>query len=128
MPHNNPTPPKPTYTAQQTADAKAKVCAAFGQVDRALGVANALSNGSDKLVTALNVRQVFDVGSRHLTATLADQPATPADLAGAVRRQANTLEEAVIEYQDGFSNSDSEMRSVLDADATATNTIRQLCK
>ena len=31
VPHNNQPPPKPTYTEQQTADAKAKVCAAFGK-------------------------------------------------------------------------------------------------
>ena len=125
---HNEAPAKPTYTAQQTADAKAKVCAAFGQVDRALNVANALPAGSDALVTSLNIRQVFDVGSRHLLATLTDQPATPDDLATAVRKQASTLEEALIDYQDGFSNSDPEMRPVVDANTAATNTIRQLCK
>jgi hypothetical protein len=128
VPHTNQPPPKPAYTAQQNADAKAKVCAAFGQVDRALTVANALPAGSDALVTSLNIRQVFDVGSRHLLATLADQPATPDDLATAVRKQASTLEEALIDYQDGFSNSDPEMRPVVDANTAATNTIRQLCK
>lgn len=127
-PHNNQPPPKAAYTQQQISDAKAKVCAAFEQVDRALGVANALPNGSDTLVTALNIRQVFDVGSRHLLATLAEEPATPPDLAAAVRNQAGTLEEAVIDYQDGFSNSDPQMRSVVDANTAATNTIRQLCK
>jgi hypothetical protein len=127
-PHNNQPPSKPTYTAQQTADAKAKVCAAFGQVDRALSVANALPSSSDALVTSLNIRQVFDVGSRHLLATLAEEPATPDDLATAVRKQATTLEEALIDYQDGFSNTDPEMRPVVDANTAATNTIRQLCK
>jgi len=127
-PHNNQPPPKPTYSQQQIADAKTKVCAAFEQVDHALGVANALPSGSDTLVTALNIRQVFDVGSRHLFATLAEEPATPPDLATAVRKQASTLEEAVIDYQDGFSNSDPQMRPVVDANTAATNTIRQLCK
>jgi hypothetical protein len=127
-PHNNQPPPKPTYTQQQIADAKAKVCGAFGQLDRALSVANALPSGSDTLVAALNIRQVFDVGSRHLLATLAEEPATPADLATAIRKQASTLEEALIDYQDGLSNSDPEMRPVVDANTAATNTIRQLCK
>jgi hypothetical protein len=128
VPHTDQPSAKPTYTDQQTADAKAKVCAAFSQVDRALSVANALPSGSDALVTSLNIRQVFDVGSRHLLATLAEEPATPADLATAVRKQASTLEEALIDYQDGFSNSDPEMRPVVDANTAATNTIRQLCK
>jgi hypothetical protein len=125
---DNQAPPKPTYTQQQSADAKTKVCAAFEQVDHALSVANALPGGSDTLVTALNIRQVFDVGSRHLFATLAEEPATPPDLATAVRNQASTLEEAVIDYQNGFSNSDPQMRSVVDANAVATKSIRQLCK
>jgi len=127
-PRSNQPAPKPAYTDQQTADAKAKVCAAFGQVDRALSVANALPSSSDALVTSLNIRQVFDVGSRHLLATLAEEPATPDDLATAVRKQASTLEEALIDYQDGLSNSDPEMRPVVDANTAATNTIRQLCK
>ena len=126
--HNNQPPPKPTYTAEQTADAKAKICAAFGQVDRALGVANALPSGSDSLVTALNIRQVFDVGSRHLFATLAEEPAAPADLATAVRKQASTLEEAVIDYQIGLSNSDPDMQPVVEANTATAVTIRQLCK
>src|SRR5271156_439931 len=84
-PHNNQPPPKPAYTAQQTADAKAKVCAAFGKLDRAAGVNNALPRGSDPVVAAVNSRQIFDVFSRHLLATLAGEPATLADLAIAVR-------------------------------------------
>jgi hypothetical protein len=127
-PHNNQPAPKPAYTEKQTADSKAKVCAAFGQLDRAVGVANALPHGSDTLVAAINMRQVFDVGSRHLFATLAEEPATPADLATAVREEASSLAEAVIDYQNGFSNSDPEMRPLVDANTAAANTIRRLCK
>lgn len=126
--HTNQSPPKPAYTEQQTADAKAKVCTAYGKLDRAVGVLNALPNDSDKIVAAINTRQVFDVFSRYLLATLAEEPATPADLAAAVRKDASSLEEAVIDYQDGFSNSDPEMRSAVDANTAAANTIRQLCK
>ena len=127
-PHNNQPPPKPTYTAQQTADAKAKVCAAFGKLDRAVGVGNALPRGSDTVVAAINSRQIFDVFSRYLLATLAEEPATPADLAAAVRKQASALEEVVIAYQEGFSNSDPEMQPVVDANSAAADTIQQLCK
>jgi len=127
-PHNDQPPPKPTYTAQQTADAKAKVCTAYGKLDRAVGVLNAQPNGSDKLLVAINTRQVFDVFSRYLLATLADEPATPTDLAAAVRKDASSLEEAVIDYQDGYSNTDSEMRSVVDANTAAADAVRQVCK
>lgn len=127
-PHNNQPPPKPAYTQQQIADAKAKVCAAVGKFDRAVSVGNALPRGSDALVAAINSRQIFDVFSRHLLATLAEEPATPADLATAVREEASTLEEVVIAYQDGLSNSDPELKPVLDASSAAADTIQQLCK
>lgn len=119
---------KPTYTDQQVAAAKANVCTAYGKLDRAVGVLNALPKSNDTLVTALNTPQVFDVFSRYLFATLAEEPATPGDLAAAVRKDASSLEESVIDYQDGFSNSDSEMRSVVDANTAAADTVRQLCK
>lgn len=127
-PHHDQPPPKPSYTDQQTADAKARVCDAFGKLDRASGVLNALPHGSDPLVAAINTRQVFDVFSRYLSATLSEEPATPADLATAVRKHASSLEEAVIDYQDGFTNSDPEMQPLVDANTATTTTIRQLCK
>ncbi|MBV8182964.1 MAG: hypothetical protein JO045_30085 [Mycobacterium sp.] len=127
-PHSNQPPPKPAYTQQQIADAKAKVCAAFGKLDRAGGVLITLSKSSDELVGAINTRQVFDVFSRYLLATLAEEPATPADLATAIREQATTLEEVVIDYQDGYIKTDPEMRPVVDANSASADTIRQLCK
>jgi hypothetical protein len=127
-PHNNQLASKPTYTAQQTADAKTKVCAAFAKLDRAGGVNNALPRGSDPVVAAVNSRQIFDVFSRYLSATLAEEPATPANLATAVREQASTLEQVVILDQEGFSNSDPELKPVVDANSASADTIRQLCK
>ncbi|HWF68984.1 MAG TPA: hypothetical protein VG187_05370 [Mycobacterium sp.] len=127
-PHNNQPLPKPTYTEQQTADAKAKVCAAFGELDRAVGVLKALPHGTDPVVEAVNIRQVFDVFSRHFFATLSEEPATPADLATAMRKQASSLEELVIGYQDGFTSADPEMQPSLHVNDATADTIRQLCK
>src|ERR1700755_1353647 len=131
VPHNNQPPPKPTYTAQQTADAKAKVCVAFEKLERAVGVANAVPHGSDAngtLAAATTMRQVFDVASRYLFATLAELPATPADLAAAVRNAANSLQEGVMGYLDGLTNSDPEMQPLVNANTEAAETIRGLCK
>jgi hypothetical protein len=97
-------------------------------LDRAVGVLNALPNGSDELVAAIDTRQVFDVFSRYLLTTLSEEPATPADLATAVREQASSLEEGVIDYQVGLTKSDPEMRSVVDANSATADTIRRLCK
>ena len=124
--HHDQPPPKPTYTEQQTADAKIKVCVAFAKLDRAGGVAKTLANGSDPLVTAINTRQVFDVFSRYLFATLAEEPATPADLATAARETASSLEGVVIGYQDGYANSD--LKPAVDANTEAADTARRLCK
>jgi hypothetical protein len=88
-------------------------CAVFAKLDRAGAVLNALPNSTDELVAAINTRQVFDVFSRYLRTTLAEQPATPTDLATAVREQALTLEEAVIDYEEGYVKSDAEMRPVM---------------
>jgi hypothetical protein len=128
VPYHDQPPPKPTYTDQQVAAAKANVCAAVGKFDRAVSVGNALPRGGDTLVAAINSRQIFAIFSRHLFATLAEDPATPADLTAAVREEASSLEEVVIAYQDGFSNSDPELRPVLNASCAAADTIRQLCK
>jgi hypothetical protein len=127
-PHGNQPPPKVTYTQQQISDAKAKVCSAVDKFNRAVGVEKALPTSSDTLVTAVNSRQIFDVFSRHLLATLAEEPATPADLATAVREVGSTLEEVVIAYEDGLTNSDPELRPILDSSTAAANTIQQLCK
>jgi hypothetical protein len=127
VPHNNEPPPKPAYTQQQVADAKAKVCAAVGKLDRAVSVGNGLPKGNDPLVASINTRQIFDVFSRHLLATLAEEPATPADLATAVRKEADTLAEVVIGYEDGLGTSDPELKPVVDANSAAADTVRQLC-
>jgi hypothetical protein len=127
-PHNDQPPSKPAYTQQQVADAKAKVCSVVDKFNRAVSVNNALPRGNDPTVAAVNSRQIFDVFSRQLLATLSEEPAAPADLATPVRELANTLEDAVIEYEDGFSNSDPEMRPTMDASSAAANTIQQLCK
>ena len=44
--HNNQPPPKPAYTDQQTAQAKANVCAAFEKLERAVNVVNAVPEGT----------------------------------------------------------------------------------
>jgi hypothetical protein len=124
-------PPPPTYTAQQSADAKAKVCAAFDKVQRAVGVANAVPHGSDatgQLAAATSMRQVFDAGSRYLLMTLGEAPATPPDLATAVHQEASSLQEGVMGYLDGLTNSDPEMQPLVDANTEAANTIQRLCK
>jgi hypothetical protein len=68
------------------------------------------------------------VGSRYLLAKLAEEPATSPDLVTAVRKEAHSLQEGVIGYLDGLTNSDPDMRPLVDANTQAAATIRRLCK
>jgi hypothetical protein len=132
VPHNNEPPPEPTYTDQQVTTAKAALCTAFGNVDHALDLADTRSTGSidptAQLGVATSTRQVLDAGSRYLLAKLAEQPATPSELATAIRQQANAYQDVVIGYLDGLNYSDPILKSAGNASNEATNTIRRLCK
>jgi hypothetical protein len=90
IPHNTAAPPPaPSYSEQQVADAKSKVCAAFEKVLKTSGVNSARTAGDDpnsQLLIAVNMRQVFVVSSLYLSTTLAEQPAAPPDLVAAVRK------------------------------------------
>jgi hypothetical protein len=125
-------PSPPAYTDQQTAAAKTTVCGAFGNVDRALSLADARSNGSSdptaKLAVATSTRQVLDFGSRYLLAKLAEQPATSPELASAIRKQADAYQEVLIGYLDGLDYSDPGLKAEGSASNDATDTIRRLCK
>jgi hypothetical protein len=82
-------PPAPSYSEQQVADAKAKVCDAFEKVLKTSSVNSARTAGDDpnsQLLIAVNMRQVFVVSSLYLSTTLAEHPAAPPDLATAVKK------------------------------------------
>jgi hypothetical protein len=120
----------PPFTDQQTAAAKANVCAAFAKVDRALDVAGAQHGGEDPtsvLAVATSVRQVLEVGSRYLLFKLAEEPATPADLAKEVREFADSSQELVIGYLDGLTASDADLQPTRHEGDESTLTIRRLC-
>lgn len=121
-----------TYTDQQVATAKSNVCDAFGKIDHALDLAGARAGANQEpamqLAVADNTRQVLDAGSRYLLTKLAEEPATPPDLANAVRKQASSFQELMVGFLDDIPNSDPVQQPVLKASDEATATIRQLCK
>jgi hypothetical protein len=124
-------PPAPTYSNQQVADAKARVCTAYEQVRKAGDAAGARNGGSDPtsiLTVATSTRQVLEVGSRYLMTKLDAEPATPPDLAAAVRKLADVYQEMTVDYLDGLSNSDPELDPLLRAGDEAHSTIEKLCK
>lgn len=125
-----PKPPSPpTYTAQQTADAKAKVCAAYDKVHSAVKGGAARDEGSDptaQLAFALNGRQALLAGSEYLRTVLAAEPATPNDLATTLRRLTDVFQELVVDYLNGLN--ESQMQTPLQAGNEATLAIERLCK
>ena len=82
------------------------------KVDHALDLAD--SQALDSTDRPRNSRRhehaasTLDAGSRYLLAKLAEEPATPPDLATAVRNEANAYQEVLIGYLDGLTASDPE--------------------
>jgi hypothetical protein len=112
--------------APQVAEAKSSVCAAYERVRRAL-VANATRNGGDEptaqLAVAVNARQVYVASSAHLLSVLADEPATPSDLAAAARKLASLFQVLTL---DGLA-ADPNVQGHDAADQTLS-TIQRLCE
>lgn len=122
-------PPLPTYSSEQIADAKAAICTAYEHVRKAGDLAGARSGGSDptgQLTVATSSRQVFDAGSRYLSTKLAEQPATPSDLAAAVRKLASVYQQLAIDYL--AEAPDSETEPLIRAGTEAHTTIAGLCR
>jgi hypothetical protein len=127
--HGAPAPP--VYTAQQVADAKAAMCTAYWKVQNALNISGARKADGDpnaQLAISVGGQQVLDFGSRYLLAKLADYPATPSDLAAAIRTLTNTFQELTIGYLDGLNNSSPEQQPILHTSDEAALTIQRLCK
>lgn len=100
LPKNEPAP-APTYSSQQVADAKSKVCAAYLLVRKALAVTGSRDGGTDSIATlavATSSRQALAVGSRYLSSQLDEAPATAADLAIAVRKLVGLYQKIAISY------------------------------
>jgi hypothetical protein len=120
------TPTAPTFSDHQVADAKSKVCVAYAKIHRAVDI-NAPRNGGDdpmaQLTVAVNMRQVYVIGSALLLTTLVDEPATPGDLAATTSKVARLLQGLTL---DGLtSNINAQENDVVNKTG---ETIETLCK
>jgi hypothetical protein len=91
----------PTFSSQQSTDAKTSVCSAYGSVRRALGTKITNPHPGDPvsdLSVAANTHLVFVGGGAYLRGLVDGQPATPPDLAKAVDSFANTLQQLGFNY------------------------------
>jgi hypothetical protein len=131
FPHKSASSSTPTYTDQQTKDAKAHICAAFMTVDRAVVRNTHLKNPPDggpigALAVATSARLALYGGGVYLRDRLTLKPAAPADLAKPVGSVASILQELGMNYLASAPEfAQSELRQNLDA---GIKTIAERCK
>jgi hypothetical protein len=117
----------PAFTAQQTADAKTNVCTASAVARQAVVTNTHLVNprGDDQIGTlavAANARLALLGGGAYLRDRLDAEPATPADLAKALKAMAGTMEQLGINYLAGASSvTQNPLRNNLDKEIAAIN-------
>lgn len=93
----------PSFSDQQVKDAKARVCAAYTTVHRAVTINTHLQNPPDGgpiglLTVATSARLALYGGGSYLRDRLTKEPATPEDLAKAVDSLATTLDDLAVNY------------------------------
>jgi len=121
----------PTYSDQQTKDAKKHICETFMIVDREVVRNSRLKNPPDggpigALSVATAARLAFFSGGAFLRDRVNQEPATPADLAKSVNAMASNLEELAIGYLAGAAEfAQDELRQSLDDKIKAT---LEICK
>jgi hypothetical protein len=99
----------PTFTDQQTTQAKTNVCSAYTAVHQGVVRNTHLAdpNPNDpvgQLAIAANARLALLGGGAYLRDRVADQPATPTDLAQAVNSMGTTIEQLGVGYLEAASN------------------------
>jgi hypothetical protein len=126
------TPNSPNYSGAQRADAKQKICTATDLVRKGVSLNTNLQppggpeDVTGSLAVAANARVALYDGGQYLLARL--DPATPPELADAVKKFGNLLMDIGAGATSGQQNSEPEQAARLkDADA-ANTTITELCK
>ncbi len=121
------TPPAPT--SQQSADAKGRACNAYHTVTAAVSLQTHADLGPDPVAlqaVAANARLAMSTGASYLLART--DPATPAELAAAIRSFAANLQDISMNALAGVPNDDLAQAARLhDGEATSAR-IGDLCK
>ena len=126
------TPNSPNYSDAQRADAKQKICTATDLARKGVSLITILQppggpeDVTGSLAVAANARVALYDGGQYLLPRL--DPATPPELADAVKKFGNLLMVIGAGATAGAQNSQPEQAALLkDADAT-NSTISELCK
>jgi hypothetical protein len=127
--------PKPAAAAgpteQQIADARSKACSAYNTVRAAVTVRSNTDpgpdpNGAQAEAVAANARLALAVGHSYLMSNL--DPATPGQIADAIRKFANDSEGIAINALAGVSNDDPAQAARLKNAVELDGQITELCK
>jgi hypothetical protein len=119
----------PAATSQQTADAKARACSAYTTVSTAVSLQTHADLGSDPVAVqavAANARLAMAAGGSYLLAHL--DPATPADLAAAMRSFADSLQDITMNAAAGVPNVEPAQAARMRAGEAAAGQVGNLCK
>jgi hypothetical protein len=125
-------PPEPSHSDSQRADAKVKACGAMDVVRKGVSLNTNLQprGGPDDVTGALavaaNARVALYDGGQYLLDRV--DPATPTDLADAIRRFANNLLDIGANATAGIQNSDPAQGARLKDADSLNRTIADLCK
>ena len=116
-------------TGQQTTDAKTRACTAYSTVRKAVALQTHTDRGADPIavaVVAANARLAMSTGASYLLARL--DPATPDDLAAAIRSFANDLQDISMYAQAGVGSNDPAQAGRLRDGETDSGRVAGLCK
>jgi hypothetical protein len=119
----------PTFTSQQTSDAKTRTCGAFDTVRKAVTIQTNSDLGPDpvaKEAVAANARLAILGGGQYLLARL--DPATPPQIADPVRLFANNLLDIGMNQLLNVPNTDPALAGRLNDAQTSSQQIIDLCK
>ena len=126
------TPNSPKYSDAQRADAKQKICAAAAAVRKGVSLNTNLQppggpeDVTGALAVAANARISLYGGGQYLLARV--DPATPPELADAVKKFGNLLMDIGASATAGQQNSEPEQAARLKDAHAADTTITELCK
>jgi hypothetical protein len=120
-----PSSPAPV-AAPQNGDPKAAACDAYHTVSTAVSLQTHADPGAEVQGVAANARLAMSGGATYLLAHLS--PATPAELADAIRGFATGLQDISMNALAGVPNSDPKQAERLSKAETANSRITELCK
>ncbi len=119
----------PTFTDQQTAQAKSAVCSAYTAVHQGVVKNTHLADPNPhdpvgQLSIAANARLALLGGGAYLRDRVAAEPATPADLAQAVNSMGNTIEQLGVGYLEAATSVVLDpLRNDLNSEVTQLNSL-----